>query len=144
MQHQFLIKTRAVISDGRHLLMAWEKRIQKFMLPGSTLEPGENLPACLSRELKEELALELTIGPLLGCLEWHGQEKEQKFQEFDFIFKISPPPRFFEKPVVSNESHLAFQAIPIDDLSTMPNVAPPGIGLGNPRAPKRRSLQLCS
>ena len=127
MKHQFLIKTRAVISDGQQLLMCWEKRIKKWMLPGGTLEPGESLETCLARELKEELSLDATIGPLLGCLEWHGQDRKQRYQEFDFIFKVTPPPGLFKNPVIANEDHLEFKVISLGKLPTMSNVAPPGI-----------------
>lgn len=127
MRHQFLIKARAIISDGHQLLMCWEKRIKKWMLPGGTLEPGESLQACLARELKEEFSLDVAIGPLLGCLEWHGKNQGQRYQEFDFIFKVTPPPRLFEQPIVTNEDHLEFQFIALDELATMSNVAPPGI-----------------
>ena len=127
MKHQLLIKTRAVISDGQQLLMCWEKRIKKWMLPGGTLETGESLHACLVRELKEEFSLDATIGPLLGCLEWHGQNQGQHYQEFDFIFSVTPPPGLFENPVIANEDHLEFKAISLDELSSMSNVAPPGI-----------------
>ena len=127
MQRQFLIKARAVISDGHQLLMCWEKRIRKWMLPGGTLEPGESLPTCLTRELQEELSLEATIGPLLGCLEWHRKDQGRRYQEFHFMFKVATPPGLLDNSIVANEAHLQFQTIPITELPTMANVAPPGI-----------------
>ncbi|MEM9416729.1 MAG: NUDIX domain-containing protein [Bacteroidota bacterium] len=127
MPPQLLIKARAIISDGHQLLMCWEKRIQKWMLPGGTLEPGENLQACLARELQEELALDVAIGPLLGCLEWHRQDQGRGYQEFDFIFKVVPPLGLLDNPVIANEDHIEFETVPIAALSTMANVVPPGI-----------------
>lgn len=127
MKHQFLIKTRAVISDGQQLLMCWEKRIKKWMLPGGTLEPGESLETCLARELKEEFSLDAAIGPLLGCIEWHRQDQGQRYQEFDFIFKVVPPLGLFTNPIIANEDHLEFKVIPLDELPAMTNIVPPGI-----------------
>jgi A/G-specific adenine glycosylase len=37
--------------------------------PGGKRRPGEDLPACLSREIDEELAIEIEIGELLCTVE---------------------------------------------------------------------------
>ncbi|MEL6606782.1 MAG: NUDIX domain-containing protein [Bacteroidota bacterium] len=145
MKHQFLIKTRAVINDGYQLLVCWEKRIKKWMLPSGTLEPGESLQACLVRELKEELSLDATIGSLLGCLEWHGRSQSQHYQEFDFIFEVTPPLGLFKNPVITNKDHLAFKVIPLGELPAMSNVALPGIAafVAQGHQKERRGLQFC-
>ena len=116
-----------MISDGSQLLMCWEKHIQKWMLPGGTLEPGEGVKACLRRELQEEIGLDLAIGPLLGCLEWHWHDRDHAYQEFDFIFRMKLPAGLLGGTVMAKESHLDFQTLLMDDLHTLPHVAPPGI-----------------
>jgi 8-oxo-dGTP diphosphatase len=44
---------------GKHLAGFWE-------FPGGKIEPGEDGPAALARELKEELSLEVAIGRFMG------------------------------------------------------------------------------
>ncbi len=69
--------TAGVIWDhtGERLLIA--QRPQDKMLgglwefPGGKCEPGETLAACLQRELREELAIEVEIGEELTVVE-HG------------------------------------------------------------------------
>jgi mutator protein MutT len=52
-------------SDGA----AWE-------LPGGKVEPGESLPACLQREWREELGVDITVGPAFGESCWTSDERQ--------------------------------------------------------------------
>ena len=63
--------TAAVIRKGEEVLIA--QRPQRGLLaglwefPGGKLEPGDaDLPACLRREILEELGVEIQVGALLG------------------------------------------------------------------------------
>ena len=69
---KILLKARALISDGRQLLLCWEKRHQFFLLPGGTLEPAEALKDCLGRELREELGID-TEESCLAPLSFGGE-----------------------------------------------------------------------
>ncbi|HMQ55220.1 MAG TPA: A/G-specific adenine glycosylase [Anaerolineae bacterium] len=67
--------TAAVIRDGNKLLIA--QRPPEGMLgglwefPGGKCEAGETLPACLRREIEEELGVEIEVGPLITVVK-HG------------------------------------------------------------------------
>lgn len=61
--------TCAVILRGGELLLAQRRESGLWELPGGKAEPGETLPACLAREIAEELGVSASVGPLLACQE---------------------------------------------------------------------------
>ena len=62
--------TAAIITRGDHVLIA--RRPQNGLLgglwefPGGKQQDGEDLPACLQREIMEELGVHITVGELFG------------------------------------------------------------------------------
>lgn len=58
----------AIFRGGRVL---WARRADSGLweLPGGKREPGESLPACLRREIAEELGVAVEVGELLGVEE---------------------------------------------------------------------------
>ena len=67
-----------IFSKGR-LLIAQRKKSDHlgglWEFPGGKLEPGENYPDCLRRELTEELGVETAVGPLLCAVEHAYSDK---------------------------------------------------------------------
>lgn len=62
--------TAAVIRRNGHILIA-QRRNEGLLggmweFPGGKLEPGESLPDCLQREIREELGVTVDVGPSLG------------------------------------------------------------------------------
>jgi mutator protein MutT len=59
----------AVIERDGRILICQRKRggrhAFKWEFPGGKVEPGENSPAALARELREELRIDAAIGPLI-------------------------------------------------------------------------------
>ena len=66
--------TAAVIggSDGRILVCsrpAGKHMAGKWEFPGGKIEPGETAEACIRREIREELGMEIAVGPVLTVME---------------------------------------------------------------------------
>jgi A/G-specific adenine glycosylase len=64
--------TAAVILHAGQVLVA-QRHVDDLLgglweFPGGTCEEGEELPACLHREVAEELGIEIAVGPLLAAL----------------------------------------------------------------------------
>jgi len=61
--------TCAVILRAGQLLLAQRAGSGLWELPGGKAEPGETLPACLAREIAEELGAGVEVGPRLASQE---------------------------------------------------------------------------
>ena len=64
--HTFPVSVKGVaIQAGKVLLLENERA--EWELPGGKLEPGEDPPECLVREIGEETGWQVTAGSLLDC-----------------------------------------------------------------------------
>jgi len=120
LENQLRITSRAIISDSGRILMCWNQKDELFFLPGGGLEPDERAQACLIRELQEELAFDAEIEAFLGILEIHYQFQSSAYQQFDLIFRVQTPTGMLDGPVSTQEAHLDFQVVSINDLPSMP------------------------
>lgn len=72
-------KGRLLITQRRaddHLPNLWE-------FPGGKVEPGETFEACLVREIREELGVEISVGQLVEDLTHSYPEKTVRLRFFD-------------------------------------------------------------
>jgi 8-oxo-dGTP pyrophosphatase MutT (NUDIX family) len=68
--HTFPVSVKGVaVRDGRVLLLENERG--EWELPGGKLEPGEDPPECVVREISEETGWQVTAGPILDCWQYH-------------------------------------------------------------------------
>lgn len=85
---RFRFSVHAAVVDEDHqsvLLLRQSYGDQRWGLPGGAVEPGETILAALSRECREELGTEVTIGPLTG---WYYH---QEFESQVGIFRCALP-----------------------------------------------------
>ncbi len=64
--HRFPVSVKGVLRDGDRVVLVGNSR-GEWELPGGKLEPGETPEACVAREIAEELALAVRVGPLLDA-----------------------------------------------------------------------------
>jgi 8-oxo-dGTP pyrophosphatase MutT (NUDIX family) len=68
--HLFPVSVKGVVvRDGRVLLLRNER--DEWELPGGKLDLGEEPPACVAREIMEEVGWQVTLGPLLDAWQYH-------------------------------------------------------------------------
>jgi 8-oxo-dGTP pyrophosphatase MutT (NUDIX family) len=72
---QLQLAQKAVLYDDGKILMIQKSADDplnplKWEIPGGRLEVGEELPDHLKREVKEEVGLEIEIGPPLAMWQW--------------------------------------------------------------------------
>lgn len=105
---QLHILARAVIRRDDKILLAQAQGAHNTFLPGGHLEPGESLPVCLVRELREQLGPEAQVGAYLGVVE-HSYGDTTSHYELNHLFETSLPTLADGVSTVnSREAHLTF------------------------------------
>jgi 8-oxo-dGTP diphosphatase len=80
---RFLLTRR---QPGVHLEGFWE-------FPGGKCEPGEALPACLAREIREELGVGATVGPELLTISHAYPDRRVELHFFRCTLDGAPAPQ---------------------------------------------------
>ncbi|NII54153.1 8-oxo-dGTP diphosphatase [Luteibacter sp. SG786] len=107
--------------DGNHVLMIHRNARQddmhlgKYNGLGGKMEPGEDIAACMRREIREEAGIECTEMSLRGTLNWPGFGKQGE-DWLGFIFVVT---RFEGTPLTSNHEG-ALEWVPVEKLDTLP------------------------
>ena len=106
--------TAAVIGgpDGRILVCsrpAGTHMAGKWEFPGGKIEPGETPEACIRREIREELGMEIAVGPVLTVME---HDYGIKYVRVTFFLAISDD-------VPSAKDHQGFRWIAPDETDSV-------------------------
>ncbi|SEM29067.1 8-oxo-dGTP diphosphatase [Luteibacter sp. UNCMF331Sha3.1] len=107
--------------DGKRVLMIHRNARQddhhlgKYNGLGGKMEPGEDIAACMRREIQEEAGIECHEMRLRGTLNWPGFGKHGE-DWLGFIFVVT---RYEGEPLSSNPEG-ALEWVPVDALGTLP------------------------
>ena len=104
--NSFLVTRRL---RGAHLEGYWE-------FPGGKCEPGEPLDACLRREIREELAVDITVGAEIYSIAHDYPERVVELHFFSCELRGEPQPTLGQQMQWARRADLpALQFPPADD-----------------------------
>lgn len=85
--------------EGKHMAGKWE-------FPGGKIEPGETPEACIRREIREELGMEISVGPVLTVME---HDYGVKYVRVTFFLAVSDD-------IPAAKDHQGFRWVMPDDI----------------------------
>lgn len=114
--------TAVIIKDGKILLMHRIKNGREyFVFPGGGVKENETVQQALTREIKEELSLDIKIGKLLFEIENQGrQESYFLIKEFSGTPKLSGE----EKERMDENNQYYPEWIGLDAIPELSNLYP--------------------
>jgi len=119
----------AIINEDKELLVAKRSSDKpmpnKWEFPGGKLEENETLEACGRREIKEELALDITVDRYLGLEKVHYNQKD--FILHFFTARLKDPNQRLVLNEHSDARWLSFDALgdydfPVKELGVMKRI----------------------
>ncbi len=79
------IVARVIVTNGQgELLLCRSRNGSAWVLPGGTLDPGEDLPAAAVREAAEEAGVAVRVGPLAYVQEFRSARRSEHVVEVVF------------------------------------------------------------
>ena len=117
MDIETIIKVRGLLCLENKVLLCYNIKDNFFFLPGGSLEKNENIPSCLTREFKEEMALDIVVASFLGCVECHWQTTKTIFQEINMVFKVEASKGICNiAEIHALEKHISFHLVDIKEV----------------------------
>ena len=107
---------RGVCVQGEKILLCKAKGGATTYLPGGHIEFGETGRQALAREMKEEMNVAATVGPLLGVVENSFMQHGKPHAEINLVYEL-----LFENPPCAPESAedwISFEWRPLSELDS--------------------------
>ncbi|MEJ2750884.1 MAG: NUDIX domain-containing protein [Anaerolineae bacterium] len=81
------LRVTLIIVHNEEILLIDRRRNGRsyYVIPGGGVEPGESLAQAAVREAREELSLDVELGPLLYARPWD----DGRFQQMEFAFLVT-------------------------------------------------------
>lgn len=109
----FPVSVKGVIFDQERKVVLLKNERNEWELPGGKLELGEIPEDCLEREIREELGLTVTTGPILDSWVYHIREGRDVL----IVTYGCNPTLFFE--VTHSPEHKAVGLFTLDEVSDL-------------------------
>ncbi|WP_421383450.1 NUDIX domain-containing protein [Bacillus salacetis] len=106
---------RGIFVMDNKVLLAQAKGYPNTFLPGGHVEVGESAKDALSREIKEELNMDVEAGDFLGLIEHQWSKNGVMQYEINQVFSVNGFDVNAKNPT-PNEAHLEFFWCPVSEL----------------------------
>jgi len=124
-----MVVTAAVIErDGRFLVTRRQRGVHLegyWEFPGGKCDPGETLIACLTRELREELAVDAAIGEKMFATTHAYSERTVELHFFRCDIQGEPEPQIGQEMRWARRDELAALEFPPADAELIELLARP-------------------
>ncbi|MDN7245023.1 NUDIX hydrolase [Planococcus shenhongbingii] len=124
LDHQvFNYRVAAVWIENGHVLLHKQTKESHWALPGGRAQMLENSKACVQRELREELDVEVEAERMLWVTENFFTYDQKKYHELGFYYLVysKTGEKFYRpEPFFGPEGdHLTYQWIPLEEVCTV-------------------------
>jgi len=118
----FNYRVAAIMIEKNHVLVHKQVNDQHWALPGGRVEVLEDSRTSITREIKEELGIDIIVNNLLWFTENFFEYNHKNFHEIGLYYQVS----FESKPKFSSEGfygeegeRLIYKWTPIDELGDL-------------------------
>ena len=115
---------RGVCTSKGRVLLAHEIGADNTFLPGGHIESGEKAVDALVREVQEEFGILPIVRQLIGAIEHTWRDGSQEHHEINLVFQMELPSSDPGINPSSQEEHLEFMWVDINEIENH-NLLPP-------------------